>query len=109
MTEFRKETSGGAMRTEKQEEHCFSTSAAEKPARGFRSAGQRTRVYCWLIVLSIGAAFLYVCLRFWLVGVIALVALLAFYVPICLFDDYGPDKGHSQIAGCSRGNRPGAR
>jgi len=97
------------MRTEEQEEHSLSTSTAEKSAYGLHSTGQRKRVYCWLIVLSIGAAFLYVCLQCWLVGVIALVALLAFYVPICLFDDYGPDKGHSQIAGCSRGNRPGAR
>jgi len=95
------------MRTEEREEHCLSTSAPEESACGFHSTGQRKRIYCWLIVLSIGAAFLYICLQCWLVGFIALVALLAFYVPICLFDDYGPSKGHSQIADCRGGDGPG--
>ncbi|HPC94449.1 MAG TPA: hypothetical protein PLU87_05870 [Sedimentisphaerales bacterium] len=95
------------MHTEEQQERRFSTSAAEKSAYGLHSTGQRTRVCCWLIVLSIGSVFLYVCLQWWLVGIIALVALLAFYVPVCLFDDYGPDRGRSQIAGYSRRNRPG--
>ncbi len=84
------------MRTEQQEQLWLSTSASERPssptgsACGFHPVGHHTRILHWLIVLSIGAAFLYACLQWWLVSVMAFAALLAFYVPICLFDDYGP-------------------
>lgn len=84
------------MRTEEQKQLWLSISAAERPssptgsACGFHPVGHHTRVLHWLIILSVGAAFLYVCLQWWLVGVVALVVLLVFGVSISLFDDYGP-------------------
>lgn len=100
MTEFRTETSGGAMRTKQPAQLWPSTSASERPASptgsacGFHPVGHHTGILHWLIVLSIGAPFLYVCLRWWLVGVVAFAVLLAFGVSISLFDDYGPGNHH---------------
>ncbi|HNY78024.1 MAG: hypothetical protein RBS72_08085 [Sedimentisphaerales bacterium] len=88
------------MRTKQPAQLWPSTSASERPASptgsacGFHPVGHHTGILHWLIVLSIGAPFLYVCLRWWLVGVVAFAVLLAFGVSISLFDDYGPGNHH---------------
>jgi hypothetical protein len=108
-------TPGGATRTEALVGHRpFGPPAQTPPPSagsgcGTRSTSHCTRVFCWLIVLSIGAALIYLCLHYWVVAIVALAVLLAFSLPICLFDDYGPSKRHSRIADCPGFDGPGNR
>jgi hypothetical protein len=59
------------------------------PGFHFPSARFCAKIGFWLINLSLGAGMVYICLRYWLVPVVALLILVAMFVCACFLDDSG--------------------